>query len=99
MKQWNLAPASSTLLIAILLVIGMIQILPQVDLPDTAFQEDTAPMVIKSRGIAAPVMVHAPAPSKLISHDKAFPELAESRAQIFIAPVASAPVLNCSLRC
>ena len=38
------------------MLVAIIQVLPQVDLPETAFHEDTAPIVIKSRGVAAPVL-------------------------------------------
>jgi hypothetical protein len=43
------------LLVPILIVIAVVQVLPQVDLPETAFHEDTAPVVIKSRALAVPV--------------------------------------------
>jgi len=36
------------MLLPLLVVIAVIQVLPQVDLPDTAFHEDTAPIVTKS---------------------------------------------------
>jgi hypothetical protein len=42
------------MLLPLLIVITVIQVLPQVDLPETAFHEETAPIVIKSRAVAAP---------------------------------------------
>jgi hypothetical protein len=44
------------ILVPLLIVIAIIQVLPQVDLPDTAFHENTAPIVVKSRAIAAPIL-------------------------------------------
>ena len=44
------------ILYSLLILVAIIQVLPQVDLPETAFHEDTAPIVIKSRGVAAPVL-------------------------------------------
>ena len=44
------------ILYSLLIVVAIIQVLPQVDLPDTAFHEDTAPIVTKSRAVAAPVL-------------------------------------------
>ena len=44
------------ILLPLLIVIALTQILPQVDLPDTAFHEDTAPIVTKFRAVAAPVL-------------------------------------------
>jgi hypothetical protein len=38
----------------LLVVIAMIQVLPQVDLPDTAFHENDAPAVIKSKLLKGP---------------------------------------------
>jgi hypothetical protein len=45
------------LLALMLVVIGLIQVLPQVDLPDTAFHENEAPAVAKFRLVSAPVIV------------------------------------------
>ena len=44
------------ILYSLLIVVAVIQVLPQVDLPDTAFHEDTAPIVTKSRAVAVPVL-------------------------------------------
>ena len=45
------------ILLAMLLVIAIIQVLPQVKLPETAFHGDSAPTVTKSRFIAASSLV------------------------------------------
>jgi hypothetical protein len=47
------------MLLALLIVIAVVQVLPQVDLPDTAFHEDTAPIVIKTRAASAPTLALA----------------------------------------
>lgn len=44
------------ILCSLLIVVAMIQVLPQVDLPDTAFHEDTAPIVTKSRAMCRTVV-------------------------------------------
>jgi hypothetical protein len=44
------------ILFSLLMLVAIIQVLPQVDLPDTAFHENTAPIVTKSRVVAAPVL-------------------------------------------
>lgn len=41
----------TALLLLILLLIAVIQVLPQVDLPDTEFQLGTAPIIAKSRTV------------------------------------------------
>jgi hypothetical protein len=45
--------AQLAMLLPLLVTIAVIQVLPQVDLPDTAFHEDTAPIVTKSRALSA----------------------------------------------
>lgn len=55
------------LLLLLLMVIAVIQVLPQVDLPDTAFHEDSAPSVAKSRLVAAPSLIVLPAETEFPS--------------------------------
>lgn len=43
-------------LMAIMAIIVTVQVLPQVDLPDTAFHEDTAPVVTKFRAAGPPTL-------------------------------------------
>lgn len=47
-------------LLPLLLIIALVQVLPQVDLPDTAFHENEAPIVAKFRLVQAPVIMAAP---------------------------------------
>ena len=44
----------TALLVPMLLVIAVIQVLPQMDLPDTAFQRSTGPIIAKSRAASPP---------------------------------------------
>lgn len=48
------------LLLYLLFVIVTVQVLPQVDLPDTAFHEDSVPVAVKFRSVAPPVAAIAP---------------------------------------
>src|SRR5437899_11169262 len=50
-------PLTCTVLTAVLFLIALIQVLPQVDLPDTAFHENETPAVTKFRLLRAPVSV------------------------------------------
>jgi hypothetical protein len=43
-------------LLPILFFIAMVQILPQVDLPDTVFHEDSVPVVTRSHPVSAPAI-------------------------------------------
>jgi hypothetical protein len=42
-------PLRFAVLVGVLLMILVVQLLPQVDLPDIAFQRETAPVVVRSR--------------------------------------------------
>jgi hypothetical protein len=42
------------ILVPLLILVAVIQVLPQIDLPDTAFHRGTAPIITKSRSVAAP---------------------------------------------
>jgi hypothetical protein len=53
-------PWSYFILAGSLLVILLVQVLPSVDLPDTAFQRDTEPAEIQSQATALPTVVLAP---------------------------------------
>jgi hypothetical protein len=54
--SWMKFTTQAAILLPLLIVIAVIQVLPQVDLPDTAFHEDTAPIVSKTRAVAAPAL-------------------------------------------
>jgi hypothetical protein len=47
----------TALLLSMLLVITVIQVLPQLDLPDTAFQRNAAPIIAKSLAVSPPTFV------------------------------------------
>ena len=53
-------PWSYFILAGSLLVILLVQVLPSVDLPDTAFQRDTEPAEIQSQAAALPAVVLSP---------------------------------------
>ncbi len=55
-SHWTIKRGSVIFLCSALLVILLVQVLPQVDLLDTAFHLGTAPMVIHSQSIAPPIL-------------------------------------------
>lgn len=63
------------LLLCLLFVIALIQVLPQVDLPDTAFHEDTAPTVTKFRIFDAPAVSVLTIVSQLHCEFQQFPRV------------------------
>jgi hypothetical protein len=100
MGKWTLKPVGMLLLLVLLVAIGLIQVLPQVDLPDTAFHEDTAPVVTKFRATSAPVMPVI-AVTVRFGLFNVIPEyfLETPRNHPITATVDSVPILHCSLLC
>jgi hypothetical protein len=54
MGRWTINPSRLFVLLSWLLLITLILVLPQVDLPDTAFHRGTAPVDVHSRVTSAP---------------------------------------------
>lgn len=62
-NHWSIKPSSAFFLAGGLLAILIVLILPQVDLLDTAFQRNTAPVLIRSQASFSPmVQVFAASP-------------------------------------
>jgi hypothetical protein len=59
MSQWNAKTSTLIILGGLGLVMLLIVVLPDVDLPDTAFHAGTAPAMIHARATAGPIMVAA----------------------------------------
>ena len=97
--KWNLAPVVSFLLLSILLLIGLIQVLPQVDLPDTAFHEDTAPAVMKFRVTSAPILSSAIVTSRPQLSSAVASDIREMSVRPSHTSGKLIPVLHCSLLC
>lgn len=57
MSRWKLGPLGIFILGSLFFLMLLIVILPDVDLPDTAFHRGTAPMVVHSRATSAPAPV------------------------------------------
>jgi hypothetical protein len=57
MRQWHIKPATLFILVGMILLMLLIVVLPDVDLPDTAFHLNTAPVVVHAQATAAPTVV------------------------------------------
>jgi hypothetical protein len=71
MSQWKVKAPALFVLSGLVFIMLLIVVLPDVDLPDTAFHQGTAPLLVHARANAAPVVV-AVAP---VLH---YPEFAQS---------------------
>jgi len=57
MSQWNIKASSLFILSCIVFLMLLIVVLPDVDLPDTAFHRGTAPVVVHSAATSGPIAV------------------------------------------
>jgi hypothetical protein len=57
MSRWNVKASTVFILGFVTLVMLLIVVLPDVDLPDTVFHRDTAPVVVHAQATAAPAAV------------------------------------------
>ncbi|HKV81639.1 MAG TPA: hypothetical protein VJP02_26060 [Candidatus Sulfotelmatobacter sp.] len=57
MSRWNVKAPTLIILSCLIFIMLLIVVLPDVDLPDTAFHQGTAPLVVHARGTTAPPVV------------------------------------------
>jgi len=57
MSRWRIPASTLFVLISMVFIMLLIVYLPDVDLPDTAFHQGTAPLVVHARANAAPPVV------------------------------------------
>jgi hypothetical protein len=99
MMRWTIRPSYVFVLVSLLFLITLILVLPQVDLPDTAFDRGTAPVDVHVRSISAPVLVSvSPVVSLHFSTHSIFGRH-EHFARSAHATSGSLPLLHRSLRC
>jgi hypothetical protein len=57
MSHWNVKPSTLVILGGLVSLMLLIAVLPDVDLPDTAFHRGTAPVVVHAQATSAPPVV------------------------------------------
>lgn len=57
MSRWNVKAPTLVILSCLVFIMLLIVVLPDVDLPDTAFHQGTAPLVVHARATTAPSVV------------------------------------------
>ncbi len=57
MSRWNVKASTLFILGGVVFLMLLIVVLPDVDLPDTAFHGGTAPVVVHAQATSAPVVV------------------------------------------
>jgi hypothetical protein len=99
MERWTINASCLSVLVCLLLLVVLILVLPQVDLPDTAFHGGTAPVDLHARVTSAPSLlsVGAAIPFSFFAH----PASHHSEHSLVLAHASSSflPLLHRSLRC
>jgi hypothetical protein len=99
MERWTIGPWSLFVLMGLLFLIVVILILPEVDLPDTAFHGGTAPVDVHSRVTSAPGLL--PVRAAATFDFSAHPASRHREQSLAFAHSTSSylPLLHRSLRC
>ena len=98
-ERWTINPSCLFVLMSVLFLIVLILVLPEVDLPDTAFHGGTTPLDVHSGATSAPVLLNVGTTLPF-----SFPNHTASRRRehsLLFAHVTSSllPLLHRSLRC
>lgn len=99
MSRWKVKKSTLFILSCLTFIMLLIVVLPDVDLPDTAFHQGTAPLVVHARGTTAPAAVtvagafHLPDLALTSSYLRDSQGLAENRDPNF------RPILLRTIRC
>ena len=98
MANWTINRGALVLLMGLFVLIVLILILPDIDLPDTAFHRGTAPVVEHSRASSAPSLLTVRIPTSLfVAHEATALQREHSLSSHSI--LQSLPILHQSLRC
>jgi len=98
MSQWKLKPWAIFMLGGIVFLMLLIVILPDVDLPDTAFHNGNAPIVFHARVTSAPATITAPGAFRLTIAANTFPRFYEQHASAAYSAPNFLPILLRSIR-
>ncbi|MGA8150016.1 MAG: hypothetical protein WB952_03645 [Terriglobales bacterium] len=98
MASWKISRASLLLLAGVLTVIVLVLVLPQIDLPATAFHRGTAPVVEHARASSSPGLLTVRILTPVMFSREAA-ESALERSSLSHSTLQSLPILHKSLRC
>ncbi len=99
MKRWNISSAALIVLGFMVVLMLLIVVLPDdVDLPDTAFHRGTAPIVVHSQATSAPALVTVAAAVPLTRVEEAYGPFYEPGELAQSPPSNSRPILFRSIR-
>ena len=99
MSQWNIKPSGLLILACVIFLMLLIVVLPDVDLPDAAFHNDTAPAVVHAHATSAPGAIHRAAACPNPVSDPALRFQNQPRSCPAHTPPNLRPILLRSIRC
>jgi hypothetical protein len=98
MSRWNVRASTLLILGCVVSVMLLIVVLPDVDLPDTAFHQGTAPLVVHARATMAPLAFAMAALFLLLGADKISRPTHEPLELAVSYEPNFRPILLCSIR-
>ena len=98
MARWNIKPAALFILGGVVILMLLIVVLPDVDLPDTAFHRGTAPVAVHAQATAAPAVVTIVAVLELPNAAEAYRPFYQLGALALSPRPNSRPILLRSIR-
>jgi hypothetical protein len=99
MGQWTIKPSALFVLMSLLFLIVLILVLPEVDLPDTAFHQGTAPVDVHARVTSAPALLSLGSVFSFSFSTHTASSYREHILQLAHATSSSLPLLHRALRC
>jgi hypothetical protein len=99
MGRWTIKPSAWLVLMSLLFLIVLILVLPQVDLPDTAFHRGTAPVDVHARVTSAPGLLSMGTVSSFCFSAHTASSCREHVMVLAHASSSSLPLLHRALRC
>jgi hypothetical protein len=98
MSRWTLKPWALLVLGSVVFLMLLIVILPDVDLPDTAFHSGNAPIVVHARVTSAPATINVAAAFRLAVIPNSLRRPKEHRALAIYSASNFLPILFRSIR-
>jgi len=99
MERWTIKPSYVFVLLSLLFLVALILVLPQVDLPDTAFNRGTAPVDVHAHSTSAPGLLGIGTVVSLHFQAHTTSRRSEKPMVYGYATSSSLPLLHRSLRC
>jgi len=99
MAQWNIKASTLLILGCVVFLMLLIVVLPDVDLPDTAFHRGTAPVVVHTQATSAPVAIAFAVAFQWSDTTKNHPPFYQPGSLIITPEPNSRSILLRSIRC